>query len=102
MGDVKNRIGPAGQFDLARQRFKALLLRCEVEGDLRQGLVPIALFLPARPIEAALPFATRRPAASIARTALISRAGIAAGWPAWRPGTALAAAVAIARTGIRA
>src|SRR5207245_1910088 len=79
----------------------ALLLRRQVEADLRQRLVRLALFLAARSIETALPFVTRRPCACVARPALIARASITAGWPARRTRAALAA-VAIARTGIRA
>jgi hypothetical protein len=103
MGDVENRVGAAGQFDLARQRFKALRLRREVEVDLRQRLVRFALLLAARPIETALSFATRRARACVTRPALVADASVTttAGWSARHPGTALAA-VSTARTGIRA
>ena len=45
MGDVENRVGAAGQLDLARQRFQALLLRGEVEVDVRQRLLRFAWVL---------------------------------------------------------
>src|SRR5437773_6534539 len=99
MGDVENRIGATGQFDLARQRFKALLLRREVEGDLRQRLVRFASFLAARLIVTALPFATRRAGARAARPALVARPSVTAVWTARHPGTVLAA-VSSARTGL--
>src|SRR5205814_2136824 len=91
MGDVENRVGAAGQLDLARQRFQALLLRGEVEVDLRQRLIRFALILAARPIGTAWTLAMLRARSVIARTALVAGASVTAHWAARHPGAAIAA-----------
>src|SRR5207245_11714781 len=63
----------------------------------RQWLLRLALFLAARPVGPALPVATRRAAASVARAALVAGASGTTGWMARHPGAALAA-VATPRT----